>query len=101
MPRYDFMQENNAIVIRDNDIVKGESDKQHIQDLISAHYGWYREFPLMGASASDYINAAANQLAKFEGDIKTALKSDGYINKKVIVNEFTTQLQDIDIYDQD
>mgnify|MGYP001610158346 CR=1 FL=1 len=101
MARYDFLQLKNAIVISDNDIVIAESDQQHIQDLINAHYGWIREFPLTGAKASDYINAPANNLAKFEGDIKTALKSDGYLNKKVIVNEFTTQSQDINIYDQD
>ena len=99
--RFDFLQVGNALVIKNNDLVIAESDQQHIQDIINSHYGWYREFPLLGASASDYINAPANRLAAFEGDIKTALKSDGYINKKIIVKEFTNDNQDIIIYDQD
>lgn len=98
MARIDFIQEQNVLVIKNGDLVVGESDQQHISDVINSHLGWYREYPLLGASASDYINAPANDLPKFESAIKEALKSDGY-QKKIRVNEFNTESQDIVIYE--
>ena len=98
MARKDFQLESNILVIKNNDLVIGDSDQQHISDLINSHVGWYREFPLVGASASDYINAPQSDIPKFESAIKEALKSDGY-QQKIRVNEFTTEGQDIVIYE--
>ena len=99
MARQDFKLDSNVLVIKNNDLVIGESDQQHITDLINSHYGWFREFPLLGASASDYQNAPSTDLPKFESAIKEALKTDGYQKKKVKINEFTSESQDIVIYE--
>ena len=98
MARQDFKLDSNVLVIKNNDLVIGESDQQHITDLINSHYGWFREFPLLGAGASDYQNAPSTDLPKFESAIKEALKTDGY-QKKVKINEFTSESQDIVIYE--
>jgi hypothetical protein len=98
MDRKDFKLESNILTIKNNDLVIGQSDQQHISDLINSHLGWYREFPLVGASASDYINSPASDIPKFESAIKESLKSDGY-QQKIRVNEFTSESQDIVIYE--
>lgn len=98
MARKDFQLESNVLVIKNNDLVIGESDQQHISDLINSRLGWYREFPLVEGKASDYINAPQSEIPKFESDIKEVLKSDGY-QQKIRVNEFTSESQDIVIYE--
>lgn len=98
MERKDFLLENNVLVIRGNDLVIATSDQQHIQDILNAFAGWYREFPLIGAGASSYINAPANKIAEFEAIAKVQLRGDGYTETKIIVNQLTADAQDIQIY---
>lgn len=98
MARVDFKLDNGILDISNGDLHLSGSDQQHISDLINSHMGWYREFPLIGASASDYINAPSSDIPKLESAIKEALKSDGY-QKRIKVNEFTSEGQDIVIYE--
>lgn len=59
------------------DIVIGQSDQQHVEDIFIAHQGEYKEFPLIGFGAIDYIKSNVVD-SEFKRDLKLQLEYDGY-----------------------
>jgi hypothetical protein len=56
MPRDYLYGDDFDLVIENGDFKKGESTKQHQQDLLIAHKGEFRLSPLVGAGISDSLN---------------------------------------------
>ena len=68
--------DDGDLIIKNGDIVIGESDYQHIQDIIIAAPGDYKQYPLIGA------NIRMQQNGSIDGDfrklLRLQLESDGY-----------------------
>lgn len=75
----DFILDSDGdILIQDGDFVIGESDGQHIRDIMSSVPGWFKEFPFVGFNPYQFLNSRSSvqqqsQLAKIQ------LESDGYV----------------------
>src|SRR3989304_1295927 len=76
---FDIQQEENELFIDPvtKDFLIVESDEQHIEDIIIANVGAYKEFPLVGVGIEQYINASLNP-QELERILKIQLKADGY-----------------------
>lgn len=72
-------------VIKDNDILFGASDEQHIQDSIYMAPGWSKEHPGDGVNIRNYLNSTGQE-QKISRAIKLALVSDLYVVETPIVN---------------
>jgi hypothetical protein len=80
----DIKLEDNDLVIQNGDFVITDSDSQHVEDLIQAYTGHYKEFPLVGVGIDLYINSGGTQ-QELERSIRLQLESDGYSVNSIIV----------------
>jgi hypothetical protein len=64
----------------------GASDQQHVEDIIRAYVGHYKEFPTLGVGIDLYINASGSQL-EIQRSIKLQLESDGFKVNNVVVDQ--------------
>lgn len=77
MDRYDLQYNDSGLIIKDNDVVWGLSDTQHVQDTINAAPGWWKENFADGVNIRSYLNSDGQEqvLAR---SIKLQLESDLY-----------------------
>ena len=82
--RKDFLrdQETNNLICQNGDFLTGESDEQHVIDLLDFQKGELKEFPLAGFAAINYIKRT-NIEDEFKRDLKIDLNYDGYSNTKI------------------
>lgn len=76
--RFDLqLDDNNALIVKDNDWVFGLSDQQHVKDTINSNPGWWKENFSDGVGVRNYQSGAGQQqvLAR---SIKQQLESDLY-----------------------
>lgn len=86
MIAHDFLEEQEGdIKISDGDFVVGESDKDHIRDIINSSPGHWKQFPLQGIDPPRYLNSK-NTLQTLKNVINEKLTMDGYIK---IVQDIT------------
>ena len=76
----------NDLVIQNGDFVITDSDQQHIEDIIQAYIGHYKEFPLAGVGIDLYMNSSGTQL-ELQRIIRLQLESDGYTINNVIITD--------------
>lgn len=84
----DFVVKNNTLFIdpATGDFTIGESDPQHVQDIINAWAGWWKEFPTLGVGIKRYLGKRGGvQVVKRA--IKIHLKSDGYRADNIVVKD--------------
>lgn len=80
----DFLQDNGGdLLIKDGDFVFGASDNDHVEDIISAFAGEWKEFPLVGVGIMKYLNSAGSE-SEMQQVTKQQLKADGYDVKKIL-----------------
>ena len=82
----DLKLENNDLFIDPNtgDFAIGESDPQHVQDIISSWAGWWKEFPTVGVGVKRYLgNPGGIQVVKRA--IGLHLENDGYRTDKITI----------------
>ncbi len=82
--RKDILFEDD-IIIEDGDLVVGDSDRQHIEHILVAAPGHYKQNPLVGANITQMLSGPIGLSEK--QNIKKALQSDGYNAKNIIFNE--------------
>lgn len=82
----DIKQEANELVFQNGDFVITDSDQQHIEDIVEAYPGHYKEFPLLGVGVRQYINASGSQ-AELQSQIRLQLEADGYTINNVIIGD--------------
>jgi hypothetical protein len=80
-----LLDEIGDLLETDGDFVEGESDDQHIEDILDAYPGEYRHAPILGV----YLQRAVNGLVdgSLRRDIKLNLESDNYSVKKVEISQ--------------
>lgn len=77
--------ENKELLIKDGDLVLGESDYQHVELLLSTEPGEWKESPLTGVGINKHING------KLDGDLKRLialqLEADGFQASGIEIKE--------------
>jgi len=82
----DFLyDDNNDLLISNGDLAIGESDMQHVQDLLLAFPGHYKNSPLSGVGLPAYQHGIMDKT--IERTIKVALEADGAIDKEIKLTE--------------
>ena len=79
MTSKDLQLTNNALLIDPikGDFVIGESDAQHVQDIINSYAGWWKEFPTLGVGIKKYLGTPGG-IQVLKRAVKIHLRSDGY-----------------------
>lgn len=70
------VNEDRMPIIKDGDFVLGESDFQHVKDILEFRVGDIPQFPTLGTGISLYIQSTDRQ--KLIRDIIAALSLDKY-----------------------
>jgi hypothetical protein len=92
----DFLQDtDNDILIVDNDFVVGNSDEDHIVDIISSNQGEWKEYILCGVGIENYLNASGVQL-QLKKQILQQLANDGFTDINVTFNDTNTTNFEVD-----
>ena len=73
------------VVIENGDFSIVPSDQQHVQDLVQSNTGEYKEFPLLGVGAKNFINSSG-RLPELRRSILWNLNGDGYNVRQIVVN---------------
>jgi len=84
-PVKDIIFIENDIEIRDGDLFVAESDQQHIQHILTADLGQFRQWPLIGVGIARQINGPANR-TDLKQNIRVQLRSDNFTVKNVDVS---------------
>ena len=87
MVRFDLESNTEDLVINDTtgDFTVRASDQAHIEDLIYANKGDYKQFPLRGAGVERYLNASGGKQSA-KRVIITELEADNYRKIRVIID---------------
>lgn len=80
----DILFENDDLVIINGDLLVGESDQMHIEHIVRAEKGHFRQFPLLGVGIRKELSGDINP-HELKQDIKTQLIGDNYSVKQIIV----------------
>lgn len=73
---------NPDLMIADGDFEVAVSDNQEIQNILDAHQGEFRQWPLIGFGIDDWLLAPLD-LAKFRKDVSLQLRLDGFKKPQV------------------
>ena len=78
-------KEDNELKIVDGDFAVGYSDEQHVEDILLAYQGHYKQHPLIGVAIVDYLNGPMSgvERLKLERIVRLQLESDGATEIKV------------------
>ncbi len=89
LPNGDF----GDILIVNGDFVIGDSDLQHISDIILSAPGWFKEFPLLGVDPENSLNGRG--VDELRQQINIALQSDGYDTGTPKVQDYINSILNI------
>lgn len=85
--RTDILKDDNGgLAFANGDFAIGQSDQQHVEDLLDLQVGEIKEFPLAGFGAINYIKKTVSA-AEFKRDLKIYLNMDGYANPVIDVSK--------------
>lgn len=85
--RLDILKDDeNNIMIANGDFATGQSDQQHVKDIIVAFPGEYKSNPIVGFGALRYIKSNVDE-ERFKRDLKIQLNYDGYSNAVIDLSE--------------
>lgn len=82
----DILLTENDYSFLNGDFSIGESDPQHIQDIIFENVGAYKQFPLVGVGIMNYLNSSGAQLL-LSREIQLQLETDGMRLNEIVFNE--------------
>ena len=84
MDNSDFLLDDEGdLLIVNGDLVIGDSDQQHVYDLLTCPKGNYKEHSTIGIHALDYRNKTGDVSTRFQRDVKEELKRDGFARPKM------------------
>lgn len=81
----DIILSENDYLFTNGDFVTGDSDTQHIQDIVFENVGAYKQFPLVGVGIINYLNSSGAVLI-LTRSIQIQLTTDGYNVEKIKFN---------------
>lgn len=71
------VNESGELLIKNGDFVIDESDRQHVEHIVIANPGEFKETPNLGFGAINKIKSNADKY-RFKRDLKIQLGFDGY-----------------------
>ena len=87
--------ENNDLIISNGDFKIDESDSQHVEHILIADKGQFRQFPLIGMGIKRALNGSFNpQILRQQ--IKIQLESDGFNVRQIEIEPGDDLKLDID-----
>lgn len=90
--RKDFLRNDTGeLLFANGDFMVGQSDQQHVEDLLDLQPGEIKEFPLAGFGAINYIKRTITA-DEFKRDLKLQLNYDGYDNATIDTSNGIEQL---------
>lgn len=93
-PAKDFIFEGD-LVIQNGDFLVAESDGQHIEHILRADRGQWRQNPLIGVGLQRQSNASVDR-QRLRQEIKLQLRADNFTVKRVNVTAGDRMVVDID-----
>lgn len=75
--RNDILLTDDDIVISNGDFVIADSNQQHVEHIVDAHPGEFKNHPLLGFAALLRLKKNPNPFL-FKRDLKIQLEYDGY-----------------------
>jgi hypothetical protein len=82
-----LLDEDFDLKIENGDFVIAPSDQQHIQAIVIAHKGEFKEWPLVGFGAAEYLKKSAVSKPEFLRNLKVQLNYDNYANAEININQ--------------
>ncbi len=82
-----LVDDNNDLQVADGDFVTGQSDQQHVQHIVEAQKGEYKNDPLVGFGIINYLKRDEKILSEFKRDLKIQLENDDYKNPEIDISE--------------
>jgi len=82
----DILFESDDLVIIGGDLKVEESDQMHIEHIIRADKGHFRQHPLLGVGIRKNQNGTINP-NQLKQDIKIQLIGDNYAVKQIVVTD--------------
>ncbi len=77
-----LVDSNNDLLIENGDFVIDSSDIQHVDHIITAQKGEYKETPQLGFGVINYLKSNTTK-TKFKRNLRVQLNFDGYQNPKI------------------
>lgn len=81
MIAFDLLTDNSGDLLIDHgDFSVGESDGQHIEDILLGFPGDYKQYPLIGVNLASYLSApnSPEVINRLRRSIQLQLESDNY-----------------------
>lgn len=82
-----LLDETGDLKCHNGDFDIGQSDQQHIEHILEAQKGEYKEFPLVGFGIINYLKKSERIQSDFKRDLKIQLEHDGYQNPNIDLSE--------------
>ena len=81
-----LLDDDLDLLIQDGDFVVGPSDDQHIELILRATEGHFKEYPLLGANINSMVNGIID--GNYRKKIRLHLNQDGFkVNSVTYINE--------------
>ncbi len=81
-----MLDEDGDLLIVNGDFVIGESEEQHIVDILNANKGFYKEFPHVGVGIMQYYKSSGMQ-DEIKMNIQLQLESDNFTINEIVVGD--------------
>lgn len=81
--RQDILKDdNNELLFENGDFAIGQSDQQHVGDIFISQPGEWKEFPVLGFGAVNYLKTGVTE-SEFKRDLKLQFQYDGYTDARI------------------
>lgn len=88
----DIIFDGGEIVFKNGDFFVDDSDQQHIQHILIADLGQFRQWPLTGVGIKKYLNGSVNK-TDLKQSIRVQLLADNFNVKRIVVeNDFSIKI---------
>lgn len=81
-----LLTEDNDLRIENGDFVVGFADMQHVDHILKAHPGEYKEHPQIGVGVQKYLKTTGQE-QKLKRELRIQLAYDGYNNPKISLSD--------------
>lgn len=82
-----LLDENGDLLIENGDFVIGDSDLQDVELIFHSQKGEFKEHPLVGFGAENYLKKSNNSIPEFIRDLELQLEFNGFENPEIDLSE--------------
>ena len=82
-----LLDSNNDLQLYNGDFVIDNSDQQHVEHIVHAQKGEYKNSPITGFGVVNYLKKTNRVKSDFKRDLKIQLENDNYQNPKIDLSD--------------